>query len=61
MKKFMVAAAAVLTAPAAFAGSLADPIVEPEIVVEQATSSSSAGILVPLLLVAIIAAAIWKG
>ncbi len=60
MKKVMLASAvAVLAATAANAGTLIDPIVEPEIVVETASSSSSAGIIVPLLFVAAVAAAIW--
>ena len=60
MKKVMlVAAAAALAATAAQAGSLVDPIVEPEIVVETATSSSAVGIIVPLLFLAAVGAAIW--
>ncbi|OIP87993.1 MAG: hypothetical protein AUK37_00285 [Rhodobacterales bacterium CG2_30_65_12] len=60
MKKVMLAAAvAALAATAAHAGSLVDPIVEPEIVVETATSSSAAGIIVPLLFLAAVGAAIW--
>lgn len=60
MKKVMLAATVVaLAATAAHAGSLADPIVEPEIVVETATSSSAAGIIVPLLFLAAVGAAIW--
>jgi len=60
MKKVMlVAATAALAATAAQAGTLADPIVEPEIVVETASSSSSAGIIVPLLFLAAVGLAIW--
>jgi fructose-bisphosphate aldolase class 1 len=60
MKKVMLAAAvAALAATAAHAGSLADPIVEPEVIVETATSSSAAGIIVPLLFLAAVGAAIW--
>lgn len=60
MKKVMLAATVVaLAATAAHAGSLVDPIVEPEIVVETATSSSAAGIIVPLLFLAAVGAAIW--
>lgn len=60
MKKIMLAAAiTALAATAASAGTLADPIVEPEIIVETATSSSSAGILVPLIFLAAVGAAIW--
>jgi len=58
-KTLLVAAVAALAATAAQAGTLADPIVEPEIVVETTTSSSSAGILVPLIFLAAVGAAIW--
>ena len=58
MKKVMlVAAVAALAATAAQAGALVDPIVEPEIIVEQ-SSSSSAGIIVPLVFLAFLGAAV---
>ncbi len=47
---------ALLAAPA-FAGGVAEPVMEPE-VVAKATSSSAGGIIVPLLLLLIIAAAV---
>lgn len=64
MKKVMlVAAVAALAATAAQAGTLIDPIVEPEVIVEQSSSSSSAGIIVPLIFLALvgvgIACTIW--
>lgn len=55
MKKIALAAALSLAASTAFAGGLAQPVVEPEIV--KAATSSSSGVLVPLLLLVIIAAA----
>jgi len=56
MKKIALAAAITLTATAAFAGGMADPIIEPEII-ETATSSSAGGLLIPLLLIAVAVAA----
>ena len=57
MKKIALAAAMAVAASTATAGSMADPIVEPIVVEEQAGSSVS-GIWVPLLLLAVVAAAI---
>ncbi|WP_299349055.1 hypothetical protein [uncultured Shimia sp.] len=57
MKKLVLAAALTAAASTAFAGSMADPVVEPEIVETEASSSDSA-IWVPLLLIAIVAAAV---
>ena len=57
MKKFVLAAALTVVASSAFAGSLADPIIEAPVIVEEA-SSSSAGVLVPILLLVLVAAAI---
>lgn len=58
MRKILIttAAALALSAMAANAGGLGEPIMEPE-VVEAATSSSAGGIIVPLLLILLIAAA----
>lgn len=58
MKKLVLAAALTAAASTAFAGNVAEPRMEPEVIVEAAASSSSAGILVPLVMLAIIAAAI---
>lgn len=55
MKKFVLAAALTVVASSAFAGSLADPIIEAPVIVEEA-SSSSAGVLVPILLLVLVAA-----
>jgi hypothetical protein len=58
MKKFALAAALTLAASTAFAGGMAQPVVEPTPVVEVATnnSSSAGGIVVPLLLLLVVAA-----
>ena len=57
MKKLVLAAAMTVAASSAFAGSLADPIIEAPVVVEEATSSS-AGVLVPMLILVLVAAAL---
>ena len=58
MRKILITTSAVLalSAMAAQAGGLGEPIMEPE-VVEAATSSSSAGIIIPILLLLLIVAA----
>ncbi len=56
MKKLGLAAAVALSASGAFAGGMAEPAMEPE-VVAAAASSSSAGIIIPILLLLLIAAA----
>jgi len=56
MKKIALAAVITMTATAAFAGGMAEPMIEPEII-ETATSSSAGGLIIPLLLVAILVAA----
>jgi hypothetical protein len=60
MKNILAATAlsASLIAGQAFAGGMAEPIMEEEIVVEEATSSSRAGILVPILALILIGCAI---
>ena len=58
MKKIALAAALSVAASTAFAGNMHAPIMEAPIVVEGAVKgSSSSGILVPLLILAIVAAA----
>lgn len=52
---FTLAAIAGLSASAAFAGGMSEPVMEPAIVVEESTGSSG-GIVVPLLLLAAIVA-----
>ena len=57
MKKLVLAAAFAGAASAGFAGSVADPVIEAPVVVEEA-ASSSAGIILPLILIALVAAAV---
>jgi hypothetical protein len=61
MKKFALAAAFAGAASTAFAGNMSEPVMEmaPVVVMEEtAGSSSSAGLIIPLILVALIAAAL---
>jgi hypothetical protein len=61
MKKFALAAAFAGAASTAFAGNLSEPVIEmaPVVVMEEtAGSSSSAGLIIPLILIALIAAAV---
>lgn len=60
MKKIALAAALSLVGTTVFAGGMAEPVMEPE-VVAAATSSSSGGIIIPLLLLLIVAAAVSGG
>ncbi len=62
MRKLLITTSAVLalSAMAANAGGLGEPIMEPE-VVEAATSSSSAGIVIPILLLVLLIAAASSG
>ncbi|MGR3435619.1 MAG: hypothetical protein ACU0CO_12140 [Shimia sp.] len=59
MKKLVLAAAFAGAASTAYAGGFDAPIIEPELVIEEVgnTGTSSAGILIPLILIALIAAA----
>lgn len=57
MNKLALALAIFVTASTAFAGGIAEPVMEPE-VVAAATSSSAAGVIVPLLLLLVVAAAL---
>jgi hypothetical protein len=57
MKKLAFAAALSVAASTAFAGGVAEPVMEPE-VVAASTSSSAAGVIVPLLLLLVVAAAL---
>lgn len=57
MKKLVLAVAFTATASTAFAGSLAEPVVEAPVIVEE-TQGSSQGILLPLVLLALVAAAV---
>jgi len=57
MKKFAIAAAFTVAATTAFAGGMDAPVMEPEVIVETAAGSSAAGIIVPLVLLALVVAA----
>jgi len=60
MKKFALAAAFAGAASTAFAGNTEAPIIEtpvPVVIEETAGSSSSAGIWIPIVLIALVAAA----
>ncbi len=57
MKKLALAAVLAATATAASAGSYAEPVIEAPVIVEE-TSSSSTGIVLPLIALAVIAAVI---
>ena len=57
MKKLVLAAALTAAASTAFAGAPAEPIIEAPVIVEE-TQSSSAGIIVPLILLAIVGVAV---
>jgi len=56
MKKIALAAALSLAATSAFAGGMAEPVMEPAVV--EAGTSSSGGVVVPLLLLVLVAAAV---
>lgn len=57
MKSTVLAVALSVSASTAFAGGMAEPVMEEE-VVAAATSSSSGGVIIPLLLLLVIAAAV---
>ena len=57
MKKLVLAAALTAAASTAFAGTPAEPVVEAPVIVEEATNSS-AGIVLPLILLAVLIAAV---
>ena len=57
MKKLVLAAAFAGAASAGFAGTVADPVIEPE-VITTTTQNSSAGIVVPLIILAVLLAAV---
>ncbi|ABN77961.1 hypothetical protein GQF56_01305 [Rhodobacter sphaeroides] len=54
MKKLVLAAALSIAATSAFAGGMAEPVMEPAVV--EAETASSGGILVPLMLLVVVAA-----
>ncbi|PPB82629.1 hypothetical protein LV82_00568 [Albidovulum inexpectatum] len=57
MKKFALAATLSLAATSAFAGGMAEPIMEPAPIVEEASSSSAPGLVVAGLALLVVAAA----
>ena len=61
MKNLILAGALTLTATSAFAGALTDPIVEPTVIIEEASASSSHGILVPIMLLIALGVAVASG
>jgi hypothetical protein len=59
MKKLVLAAAMAAAASTATAGTMEEPVMEAPVVVEETNASSSAaGVWVPLVLLAIVAAAV---
>ena len=58
MKKFVLAAALAGAATTGFAGSLDAPVMEPEVIVEESSGSSSDGVIFALLALAILGAAV---
>ena len=59
MKKLVLAAAFSAAATAGFAGNMEEPVMEAPVVVEETQASSSAvGIWIPLVLLAVVAAAV---
>jgi hypothetical protein len=59
MKRLALAVAFAGAASTAFAGNIAEPIMEmaPVVVMEETAGSSSAGLIIPLILIVLIAAA----
>ena len=57
MKKLVLAAALTAAASTAFAGNLSEPVVEAPVIVEEATGTSS-GLILPLILLVLVAAAV---
>lgn len=59
MKKLVLAAALTAAASTAYAGNMEEPIMEAPVIVEETNASSSAaGVWVPLVVLAIVAAVI---
>ena len=57
MKKLVLAAAFTAAASTAFAGTVVEPIIEPPVIVEE-TTGSSGGFVLPLILLAVVIAAV---
>jgi hypothetical protein len=58
MKLVKAAALSLLAATPSFAGGMAGPVMEPTVIEEETTTSSRAGILVPILAILLIGLAI---
>jgi hypothetical protein len=59
MKKIILAAALIVMASTSFAGNMTEPVMEAPIIIEEtAQASSSSGILLKLILIALVAAAV---
>ena len=59
MKKLVIAAALSAAASTGFAGNLSEPVIEAPVIVEETNASSSAAaVWVPLVILAIVAAAV---
>ncbi|SEN47328.1 hypothetical protein SAMN04488077_11844 [Roseovarius tolerans] len=59
MKKIVLAAALSAAASTGFAGNLSEPVIEAPVIVEETNASSSAAaVWVPLVILAIVAAAV---
>jgi len=56
MKKLALAAVVSIAATSAFAGSMEEPVMEMPVVVEETGATTGTGWVVPLLLVAVLAA-----
>lgn len=61
MKKLALAAAISVAASTAFAGSMEEPMMEPEVIVEDTTTGSAGGFLVPLIALLFFAVALSDG
>ena len=59
MKKLVLSAALTAVATTSFAGSYSEPVIEAPVIIEEAGSSST-GVLLPMLLLALVAAAVTK-
>ena len=58
MKQLVLAAAISAAATSAFAGGMAEPVMEVPVMVEESQGSSAGGYLVPLLLLVLVAGAV---
>ncbi len=58
MKSIALAAAISLAATSAFAGALSDPVMEPVVVEDAASSASGGGALIPLIVMLVLWAAV---